>query len=128
MKVHSGLACVLVLVACDLTDPRFLGAPVTHVEIGGSHFEVRQRGDTALALRTNAEPPQRYAAAMTRAVLAIEQATGCLVLRADGDAQAARARLDCGPDGGLPRQPRDFDCDAVEIYDGFFELRCRPGI
>lgn len=128
MRMYPGLICALLLAGCSLTDPRFLGAPVTRVEIGKSTFEVRQRGDTALALRTNSEPPERYAGAMTRAVLAIEQATGCLVLRAGGDPQAARARLDCGPDARLPRQPLDFECDAVEIYDGIFELRCRSDI
>jgi len=128
MRLLPGLMLALYLTGCDLTDPRFLDAPVSRVSIGSSLFEVRQRGDTALALRTNPEPPERYAVAMTRAVLAIEQATGCLVLRAAGDPSAARARLDCGPDARLTPEPVTFDCDAFEIDDGLFDLRCRPGI
>lgn len=128
MRVFLPVILALTLGGCDLTAPGYLGTPVSRVEIGSSVFEVRQRGDTALALRTNPEPPQPYPVAMTRAVLAIEQATGCLVLRARGDPSAARARLDCGTGGGLVREPVNHYCDAFEIYDGLFSLRCRPGI
>lgn len=122
------LFCAVLLVGCTLTDPQYLGAEVTRVQIDESVFDVRQRGDTAMALRLNPEPPAAYQVAMTRAVIAIEVATGCLVLRAGGDAQDARARLDCGPEARLRQQPLSYDCDAFEIFDGVFEVRCRPGI
>lgn len=113
---------------CGLTDPRYLGVPVSQVAIGDSTYEVRRRGTTARALRVTPAPPEQYVPAMTRAVLAIEQATGCRVRRAGGDPSAAEARLDCGGAAGPRTPPVRYTCDAFEVYDGVFELRCRPEI
>lgn len=111
-----------------MTDPEFAGSDVTRIQIGTSVFDVRQRGDRALAIRVNPEPPQRYETAMVRAVLAIEQATGCQVARAAGDPSAAKARLDCGVGSPVPRTPLNYECDAFEVTDDLYELECTERI
>lgn len=119
---------IFVLTACGMTDPDFAASDVTRIQIGTSVFDVRQRGDKALAVRMNPEPPQRYETAMARAMLAIEQATGCRVARAAGDPSAAKARLDCGPGSRVPQTPITYDCDAFEVIDDWYELECTEQI
>jgi len=116
------------LAACNMAPHGYQGAPVTRVSVNGSVFDVRQRGDKAVAIRVNSEWPSRREVAMPRAMLAIKMATQCRVIRADGDPSAPEARLDCGPDRHVVRQPVEYDCDVWEIDEGFIEVRCTEGI
>ncbi|WP_371225535.1 hypothetical protein [Roseovarius sp. 2305UL8-3] len=128
MRILYCLSGILMLGACEMTSPDYAGIKATRVTVLGSVFDVRRRGDRAQAVRMNPEGLSRYDAAMTRAVIAIEQVTECDVIRVAGDPSAAEARLDCGPGSRLARQPVEYDCDAYEVYDGLYQVECEPGI
>jgi hypothetical protein len=128
MRIVSCILSILALAACNMTSPDYAGTQGTRVSVLGSDFDVRQRGDRAQAVRMNPEGLSRYDAAMTRAVMAIEQVTKCDVIRVAGDPSAAEARLDCGPGATVARQPVEYDCDASEVYDGLYQVECRPEI
>ncbi len=96
------LLCVLcVLAGCGVTDQMFRGVPATQVDVAGSTFEVRVRGNLAEAIRINPEYAPRFGPIRARAGFAMEMVSGCRVTGVLGDQAVATGLLDCG-DGRSP--------------------------
>lgn len=83
--------------ACDSPHPRTRGFDEAKITVEGSDFSVRWNGDVAEAIRTNYEPRREHGRILLRAVVAIEQATGCEVDQnaVKGDPALIAARIDC---------------------------------
>lgn len=96
------LLCLGLLAACNTPGPGFRGVPATQVTVDGSVFDVRVRGNTAEAIRTNRQYAPRPGPIETRARLAISQVSGCRVSRLKGDAAVIHARLACGGQSHVP--------------------------
>lgn len=104
-----------------------MGVPAVRMQVDGSVFDVRVRGQRAEAIRRNPEWPPRRAVIMPRAAAAIAGVSGCQVARLRGDVAVIRADLDCG--GGAPPRPpaaRAYDCEVVALDNGHGELYCEP--
>lgn len=74
-----------------------MGAPATRVSVDGTEFTVRQLGDEVEVIRTSMEYGPRKSEVLTKAVLAIQHATGCRVDPDgfDGDHNIILARVYC---------------------------------
>lgn len=98
MRAILALVCVFFgVVACDSPHPRTRGFEVAKVTVEGSDFSVRWNGDVAEAIRTNYASRSEHGRILLRAVVAIEQATGCEVDQnsVKGDPALIAARIDC---------------------------------
>ncbi|MDF1857293.1 hypothetical protein [Pseudooceanicola sp.] len=93
--------CLTLLAGCNGPSPHFAGIAATEVTLGATRFEVRRRGTLAEAIRLTPQYAPRLGPLAGMAQLAIEQASGCAVVRLAGDAAVTVARLDCG--GAVPR-------------------------
>ncbi|MFQ6553593.1 hypothetical protein AAD018_014745 [Aestuariibius insulae] len=84
------------LAGCNTAPVGFGGIDPVVVEVDGSTFEVRRKGDAASSVRTNVEFA-RPATILSKAAQAIGQATGCDVVPGSltGDQAIQRARLSC---------------------------------
>ncbi len=84
------------LAACNTAPVGFAGIEPVIVEVEGSTFEVRRTGAAVSSMRTNVEFA-RPASIMSKASVAIGQATGCDVVPGSltGDGVIQRARLSC---------------------------------
>lgn len=85
----------LLLAACDSPTPGFKGAEVSRHTVDGSTFSVHVKGDTAQAVRTNRGYAPRIGPLAERAVVAMQQASGCRVTRIGGDAAVLVGYLSC---------------------------------
>jgi hypothetical protein len=93
--------CLLVftflsLSACNSAGPHFRGLPATRVEVDGSTFDVRVRGDLAEAMRINPEYAPRFGPIRDRAAFAMSAVSGCDVTDVLGDQALATGVLACG--------------------------------
>ena len=129
MRVFLPGLVILTLAACDTPGPGFRGIDPVRISVGKSTFDVRVDGTRAQAIRLNMEWAPRPAAVAPRAVAAIEQVSGCRVVRLDGDQAVILAKLKCGT-GTAPRPPgpRSFDCEVEPLGGGLVDLTCRPVI
>lgn len=97
MRILILTAFAFALTACDSPSPAMMGITPTYVTVDGADFSVRQNGNRAEAIRTNAMPFPSIGAIVIRSGQAMEQATGCAVnpdtLR--GDQNVMRADLIC---------------------------------
>lgn len=91
------LLICLALAACDTVPPKWAPYPPKRVEIQGSTFDVRQNGQYVFAFRRNSEWAPNLRAIAPKAIAAMEQATGCRVLRQSirGDAVFITALIKC---------------------------------
>ena len=89
------LLLTLTLAACSGGSPHFMGIPATTVEVGGSVFAVRVKGDLAEAVRTNPQYAPRMGPIGDRAAQAMEQVSGCKVREVRGDQALILGLLDC---------------------------------
>ena len=87
----------LMLVACNAPPPQFAGIPPETIVVAQSTFDVRIKDTRALALRTNQEVALSLGAVAPRAIVAIEQASGCTVVpgTVSGDQVFITADLSC---------------------------------
>lgn len=87
----------LLIAACASPAPEFIGADQTRLELGGVRFAVFQRGNRAEAIRLDRIPAARHREMPVLLVQAMEQATGCTVIRPSlaGDTAEIRATLRC---------------------------------
>ena len=87
------------LAACDSPSPQFMhrDTATTRVEIEGSTFSVHQRENWVEVYRIGFEALPRGPVILARAKIAIEQATGCTVVKGSlsGDQAIQRAEIDC---------------------------------
>ena len=91
-------ALLLVVVACDLPSPDYLGMPAQRVVIDGTEVSVRRRSGQAQAIRLGGYArPGTHAVLRARLLEAIEAATGCTVVadRATGDSGVIEAPIVC---------------------------------
>ncbi len=86
---------ILAVAGCDAPTHGFARtAPIQQV-VQGSHFNIYHDGNQAQAVRTNVEFAPRIGPLATRAVIAMQQATGCRVSDLAGDAAVLVGRLSC---------------------------------
>jgi hypothetical protein len=128
MKPFLLFCCLALLIACDTPTREYAGIDPVRVHVDQSAFDVRQRGDTAQAIRLNTEWAPRPEAVLPRALVAIEQASGCEVTRMDGDQVIIEARLKCGNDAARAPRTLEYKCDYRVIFRGRAELTCLPGL
>jgi hypothetical protein len=91
------LVLATVLSACNSPHPRFMRAQSHRIEVGGSVFQVRQRGDEVEIIRTNVEFNPKIGAIFPKATIAAQQATGCEIRKntLKGDSALMRAKVEC---------------------------------
>lgn len=96
MIARAILLC-LCLAACASPAPEFFGADETRLELDGIRFAVFQRGIRAEAIRLDRIASARQREMPVLLVRAMEQATGCTVIRRSiaGDTTEIRATLTC---------------------------------
>ncbi len=70
---------LLALAACSSPGIKFLGVKPVRVDADGSVFDVYSNGWQVQAIRLNPEYLPKLSDVVARAIMAIEQATGCLV-------------------------------------------------
>lgn len=95
--VIAFMSALLILGGCASHHPQTRGFDAAKITIEGSDFSVRWNGDVAEAIRTNYAPRRDHGRILLRAVVAIEQTTGCEVdqTTVKGDPALAVARIDC---------------------------------
>jgi hypothetical protein len=93
IALHSALCCVLA--GCNTAGPHFRDLPATRVEVDGSVFDVRVRGELAEAMRVNMQYAPRFGPIRDRAARAMAQVSGCVVTEVRGDQALATGLLDC---------------------------------
>jgi hypothetical protein len=83
------------LSACDGPSPHFMGIEPVRVEVEGSVFAVRVKGNLAEAVRVNTQYAPRMGPIGTRAAKAMRQVSGCEVREIRGDQALILGVLDC---------------------------------
>lgn len=129
------LISFLALAACANVSPHFRGVPATRVEVDGSIFQVRVRGDLAEAVRINPQYAPRFGPVQSRAEFAMAQVSGCNVVGVLGDRAVATGVLSCEgrPENwALPAATLRFDCLDVSqwVNEGpgpdYADFECDP--
>lgn len=116
MPVVRAILFLVMLTACGQPSPYFSGIPATRMEVAGSVFDVRVRGELAEALRRNVEYAPRLGPIRGRAGVAMQRVSGCRVEHVLGDAAVTLGLLDCDGkkrDWSLVLLNRGFDCVEV---------------
>ena len=127
----------LLLAACSAGTPHFRDVPATRIEVNGSVFDVRIRGELAEAVRINMQYAPRLGPIRDRAALAMAQVSGCPILDVLGDAAVTVGVLGCDREagerlllGGLSR--RNYECIDTGLFDdigsgyGYQVFECTP--
>ncbi|MCM2563086.1 hypothetical protein M8744_13100 [Lutimaribacter sp. EGI FJ00013] len=97
-----------------MPSPGFRGVDPVRVTVPPSVFDVRVQGSQAEAIRLNVEYAPRMGPIGPRAVLAIEQVSGCTVRRQGGDQAMIRASLNCGGRKAKPRLTSpSYSCGVI---------------
>ena len=91
------LLLAVAVAACTSPSPRFMGAERLDVTVDGSAFAVFRRADEVEVHRTSREFLPKESVVLTRAIRAIEMATGCPVRPRSmkGDQAIITAEVDC---------------------------------
>ncbi len=91
------IAIALLLAACNTPSPAFRGIPAERITVGPSTFDVRQSGNRVELIRISPEPVRSLRQVAPRAEVAVEQATGCPLIRDSlrGEATLMVGRLAC---------------------------------
>lgn len=95
---------VLSLAGCNAPGQPFRGLTPTRVEVEGSVFDIRVRGEFAEAIRVNPQYAPRFEPIRARAAVAFAQVSGCRVVGVLGDQSLMTANLDCS-DGSKRKAP-----------------------
>lgn len=97
MQRH-GVWILTLLAACTSPHPAFMGVEMQVIEVQGSTFQVRIKGEVAEAIRTNFEFVPKIGDTFPKAQQAMEIASGCKVVpnSMKGDPALMRAKLKCG--------------------------------
>lgn len=88
---------MLLLVGCSSPSLKFMKIEPVQVTVEGSVYDVYSNGTEVQAIRINREFLPNKAKSIVRMVMAIEQATGCIVVptSVDGDQALVKARIKC---------------------------------
>ena len=88
------------ITACSSSHPAFMGVESQVVEVRGSTFKIRVKGDKAEAIRTNFERIPKIGDTFPKAAEAIEIASGCHVVTNSmkGDPALMTATVKCDYD------------------------------
>lgn len=94
---RAALAMLVLLAACNTPGQRPGYPPPAVLAVEGSMFRVFHDGRSAVAIRIDPDLKPRAGRIFARAALAMEQASGCRVVRATlaGDVTMIRADLLC---------------------------------
>ncbi len=108
------------LAACHGPSRPFAGITPVRVNVDGAIYDVRRRGALGEAIRRNPQYAPRLGRLAQTARAAIELATGCRVIRVEGDAAVVIGRLDCadGPAPRAPSRPVRAECHLSSIMPG----------
>lgn len=87
----------LTLISCSSPGRQFSGIEPVRVTVEGSDFDVYVSGNDVRVIRMNFELLPNLAVIASRAIFAIESATGCSVVAGSysGDQAMAQARIKC---------------------------------
>lgn len=121
----------LVLMSCAQATPHFAGIPATRVEVDGSVFDVRVRGNLAEAVRVNRQYAPRLGPIRDRAEIAMAHASGCPVIEVLGDAAVTTGVLGCDKAEGrrllhTVHSTPNYECFDYWSADGYDEFQCYP--
>ncbi|MCV6823225.1 MULTISPECIES: hypothetical protein [Halocynthiibacter] len=96
-QILLGLFGVLLIAGCDSPHPKMMGVKAQEITVEGSTFRVRTKGEIAEAIRVGFVPFSEHAQIPMRAVVAMEEASGCDVDQRSvkGDPALIVARLKC---------------------------------
>lgn len=91
------VALLLMIAACDSPSPWYDKASGKTEIVSGYTFRVHSNGRRAQAIRVSRERRPHVALVVPAAMIAIERATGCAILRdrAKGDTNVIVAQIDC---------------------------------
>ena len=97
MRFSILLCITLVLMSCSSPGNRFRGVEPVQASVQGSDFDVYHLGEDVTAIRMNFEVLPKLVVTTARALVAIELATGCKVVRdsVKGDQALIEARVVC---------------------------------
>jgi hypothetical protein len=95
------LVLLFSLAACDTPGLDFEGIEPTRIDVSGTLFDVRIRGQMAEAIRLTPDPAPRWLSVGAKAGFAIEKVSGCKISRLGGDTAVVTARIGC-PDALVP--------------------------
>ena len=86
-----------ILTSCSNSHPQYMSVQKQTVEVDGSRFDVRIKGDMAEAIRTNFEYAPKIGEIFPKAARAMEMASGCKVVpnSMKGDPALMVANLKC---------------------------------
>lgn len=117
---------LLFLAACNTPGPPFQDVDPVRLQVAGSTFDVRVRGELAEAIRINSQYAPRLGPIGPRAAFAMAKASGCEVEGVLGDQAVVTGILDCSDAPEERVNPfwlgaliRSYDC--VEVSDWAFE-------
>ncbi|MHA1128022.1 MAG: hypothetical protein ACTSRN_03605 [Alphaproteobacteria bacterium] len=93
----SIIIVLLAIMACSSPGKHFSGATPVRVTVEGSIFDIYTVGSDVKAVRLSVEALPRRAVIGARAIIAIEQATGCKFVAGSmtGDQALMQARITC---------------------------------
>ncbi|PCJ10171.1 MAG: hypothetical protein COB16_02510 [Rhodobacteraceae bacterium] len=111
MRVAVVLSLVL-LTNCTTATRHFRGVAVVHLDVDGSRFDIRVRGNLAEAIRINPQYAPRLGPLRARAGFAMAKVSGCKVTGVLGDQAVMTGVLDCQDAAPLPIVP-SYDCRDV---------------
>lgn len=120
----------VLLASCATATPHFKGVSPTRVDIDGSLFDVRVRGNLAEAVRVNGQYAPRLGPIRQRAGMAMAQVSGCEVLDVLGDSAVTTGILGCDRATGekllqIARSTPNYDC--IEVAGPYYtDFECYP--
>ncbi|MCE8545162.1 hypothetical protein KBY25_04940 [Ruegeria pomeroyi] len=127
------LSLIVLLAGCGGPGREFRGLPATRVDVGGSVFDVRVRGNLAEAIRVNPQYAPRFGPIRERAGFAMAQVSGCRVVGVLGDQAVATGVLSCDGRPANWAQPAAlmrFDCFEVDSWTSgdteYTDFECTP--
>ena len=97
MKSAIAASLLWAIAACSSPSPHYFGVDASTQVISGVRFDVYQQNAKAQAIRLHGRLESGKAGIRLAAILAIEAATGCAVIRSsvEGDTEVINALLTC---------------------------------
>jgi len=103
---------LVLLTGCATTTRHFRGVEAVRLQVDGSVFDIRLRGNLAEAIRVNPQYAPRLGPLRARAGFAMAKVSGCRVTGVLGDQALMTGILDCQEAAPGPVTSW-YDCDDV---------------